>query len=372
MGPRDPTRALLAVLACLFCALVGCSSPPYGPLHSAAVTGDISTIQTLLAHGRNVDEVYNDTGITLETSSQKVRGLTALMVAAKNGRLEAVKLLVHAGANIYLDSHRADGSDPTNAFDDAIRAGHGSIAEFLWDNSDKIHFVRKLEVQLVDSCRQYCDEKFGQNPDNVALFIAGKIADDRNAFVRAIGAIATQPDGDGLQHLEFLTNHGVRFPGASLDFFLKHYARLRVHGVDHEIRIKIARVLLDNGSSLNDQIDSMTPLMLSSSLRDPEMVTLLLERGADLRAVNESGATAIMLAADYCAKPNSPYESLDYVEELRKQQLDVIQQLLRAGATITITPAMTHVVECCAMRPQPETQASICKQVSTDSSQASP
>lgn len=135
-------HAALAIIVVF--GLAGCfsDSPPLGPLHEAALTGNIEVVKSWISEKRNLDKEYNDTGSGLENNSARVRGLTALMVAAQAGQPEVAKLLIDGGANVYAESRWANGSNPLNAFDYAVENGNVAVAAYLWDKSDKAHFAR--------------------------------------------------------------------------------------------------------------------------------------------------------------------------------------------------------------------------------------
>ena len=65
-------------------------------------------------------------------------------------------------------------------------------------------------------------------------------------------------------------------------------------------RIEIMRMLLDEGyCDVNTPYRDMTPLMFAARDADADMVTFLLERGADKNAVTDDGETAYDIAVRY-------------------------------------------------------------------------
>jgi ankyrin repeat protein len=61
--------------------------------------------------------------------------------------------------------------------------------------------------------------------------------------------------------------------------------------------VELARSLLQAGANPNLREKDQPALLEAVTLRDPEVVRLLLERGADLKSVDSSGTTALMVAA---------------------------------------------------------------------------
>ena len=149
--PAFSTRVVLVIIVVF--GLVGCfsESPPYGALHEAARMGNTEVVKSWINEKRNLDKEYNDTGSGLENNSTRVRGLTALMVAAESGKVEVAKLLIDGGANIYAESRWANGSNRLNAFDYAVQNGHLAVAAYLWEKSDKVHFARALDNQFLSA-----------------------------------------------------------------------------------------------------------------------------------------------------------------------------------------------------------------------------
>ena len=83
------------------------------PLFAAALYGHIGNVESLLAHGANIDEADAD-------------GWTSVMVAARQGYTAIVELLVKHGANVNI--LRKTGS---SALTSALKFGFMEIAKFL-------------------------------------------------------------------------------------------------------------------------------------------------------------------------------------------------------------------------------------------------
>lgn len=356
-------RVALTIL--LVSGLVGCfsQSPPYGPLHEAARTGNTEVVKSWISEKRNLDKEYNDTGSGLENNSTRVRGLTALMVAAESGQLEVAKLLTEGGANIYAESRWANGSSRLNAFDYAVENGHLAVAAYLWERSDKVRFARALDHQFLSACSRFCDEKQGSNEaTNLALFIA-RITTDEETLGKGIGSVACWPGA--LPRLRFLAEHGVHFPRNTLNCVSSSQAGLNSLSTP-QTRIEAAQFLLAHGADVNDLprgTYTFTPLMMAATSHDLDMVKFLLAHGADPDMPNQQGYTAIMTAANICsyASPTTGSNELAALEARQKTQLAVIEQLASAGAHAAFSPKMSLFSECCARQPHTETQERICR-----------
>lgn len=320
------------VLSTLF---AGCSTPPYGKLHAAARDGNTVFVKEWVAANKNVDVLYNDTGENFHEHS-RLRALTPLMVAAHEGHLAVVKLLVDAGADIYKQSYESDKSDYRYAFDWAVFGGHVQVAKYLWSISDKKAFRSQVAWQLPMACRNHCNAKVGTNQDNLAVFLAG-IAPNDTVLGEGISGVACWPKG--LEHLEFLKANSVGFPKNSLHC-IASYEGSHYEVPDAPTRVAIATFLLEQGGDPNDlpARDHFTPLMRAASAQDLQLVTLFVQNGIDVNFRNGRGATALTAAVNSCL-------GLDQAAA----QLAVVKVLLKAGAKPTLSPEATDLFqrECC-------------------------
>lgn len=361
--PAFSTRVVFVIIVIF--GLVGCfsESPPYGALQEAARMGNTEVVKSWINEKRNLDKEYNDTGSGLENNSTRVRGLTALMVAAESGKVEVAKLLIDGGANIYAESRWANGSNRLNAFDYAVQNGHLAVAAYLWEKSDKVHFARALDNQFLSACSRFCDEKHGSSEaTNLALFIA-KITTDEETLGKGIGSVACWPGA--LPRLRFLAEHGVHFPKNTLNCVSSSQAGLNILSTS-QTRIEVAQFLLAHGADVNDLPQGtyiFTPLMMAASSHDLDMVKFFLAHGADPDKPNQQGYTAIMTAANTCsyALSTSGSNELAALEVRQKTQLAVIEQLASAGAHAAFSPKMALLTECCVRQPHTDTQEKICR-----------
>ena len=106
MTPRSRSARLLLPAALSF-ALVGCFlGGPDTPLGRAAAAGDVASMTGLLDHGA-------------DPNAPGAHGLTPLALAARNGRLDAIELLLARG----VDPHRGCG---VNGWTPLLHALHKS------------------------------------------------------------------------------------------------------------------------------------------------------------------------------------------------------------------------------------------------------
>lgn len=364
-GPAERrVRHAIAALV-MACATTGCDAG-MEQLHKAAITGNAEVVKSWISQKRNLDVTYDEPESGLEGNYSRARGITALMVAARAGHLEIAKLLVEGGANLYLQSHWRDGSNPRSAFDYAVeyataRPGGIEMVKYLWNRSDRVRFASRLDEQIFAICTRTCNEKHGGNADtNLALFLIGIAPDSpRGRGISQAACYSQQP----IELLGFLEKRGVRFPKNTLHCaaFVEPVRGLRTPAE----RIAIVSFFLDHGADLEDPGQSYTALMGAASTHDLEMVKFLLARGANPNTLNNGGVTAIGLAANICTTGTSAMQAR--VEARQRPQLAVIEHLLQSGAdtrlyaTERARSQMDVLVRCCGRQPHTGLQRRICE-----------
>ena len=357
-------RALRALAMVVIAAATAGCDQGMGPLHRAALNGDVEAVRSWIAAKRNLDATYDEPSTTLESNYSRERGVTALMLAARVGQLQIVKLLVEGGANLYAESHWRDGSNPRSAFDyaveDAVKAGRIEVVEYLWTKSDGIRFARRLDQHIAAACRRTCDDKFGGDAhSNLALFLISVTRDDA-ALGKGISEAACYSQ-QPLQLLAFLDRHAVRFPANTLHCVVYHPA-VR-HQRSLEERIAMASFLLDRGADIEQPGTGFTPLMGAAFAEEIEMVKFLLARGANPNTRNSGGVTAIGVAANHCVYGGTAAE----VEPRQKPQLAVVEHLLQSGADTSLYAServrsqLQILTSCCSRKPHTATQRRICE-----------
>ena len=99
-------------------------------LHAASFSGDVEKVRSLLRRGTPVDaraDDFYDMGA--------YRQVTPLMCAAREGHLEAVRLLLQSGAEVAAEAvlYKSDGGPGTEALHFASANGHLPVIEALLD-----------------------------------------------------------------------------------------------------------------------------------------------------------------------------------------------------------------------------------------------
>lgn len=219
-----------------------------------------------------------------------IGGLTALLFAVRQGALDAVHVLVAAGANVHQTS--VDGSSPLLV---AVQNGHYEIALFLLD-----HGANPNQANLKGWAPLY-------------LAVA-----NRNALTTAI----PPPGTEGvLDFIKVLLDRGA-------DPNHRIQARTEVHQANRSVWLEeegstpllraalcgdltVVRILLAHGADpLIPTFDHTTPLMVASGVgwaegftfeysedETLELLKLLLDKGAGVNEANDHGTTALHGAA---------------------------------------------------------------------------
>ncbi len=277
-------------------------------LMTAARTGDLDSVRALVAAGADVD-------------AKEQRGQTALMWAAAEGHADVVDALIESGAE-FLEPLKS-GFTPLGF---AVRNGHVDV-------------TRRLVAAGVDVNRAMTEARGGRNrPEKntsplllamenghfelaAVLLEAGADAnDDRTGYapLHAISWIRKPERGDN--------ERGTPPPKGSGRLTSLDFVRVLV---DHGADVNLARKT-GGGGRLRISTKGTTPFLCAAATGDVDSMKLLLELGADPKAVNDRGQNALMMAAgiderpegDGPASPAEHYEAVEYVLGLGVHDLD--------------------------------------------------
>lgn len=251
------------------------------PLHAVARWGDHGAVaETLLAKGADANAIY--IGGTSDSE-------TVLHIAAEWGRLEVVKVLLAAGADVSMRTK----SGKTALYLSAAH-GHRDVADALIaGNAD-------LEA------------KSGGGATPLLAAILGPVGNDEDrlghyAVVELLlskGADPNTRSNDG--EIPLLEAASWGYAGI-VELLLARGAKLDAattagHTALHLAALKaeahVVQVLLEHGANLSARTRrGWTPLHAAAFSGDSAVVAMLLARGADVRAVDEDGFNPLHLAA---------------------------------------------------------------------------
>jgi len=230
-----------------------------GQLFDAARTGDVATLAALL--DQQPDKLH---------TRMKPYAWTLLHVAAHNGRLSVVDVLLDRG----LDVNTREKGDNTCAMHWAAAAAHLDVVRRLADaGGDVIGHGDDHELEVIGwaTCWDGCDD----------------------APHRAVA--------------DFLTSRGARH----------HVFSAIAMNLGDEVR----RIVANEPSALNRRLsrneDNQTPMHFAVRMRRPEMIALLLDLGADPLAVDGSGQPI----ATYATDPETDRRVMEAIHDLTAAEL---------------------------------------------------
>jgi len=267
------------------------------PLWLAADNGSSAMVDALLERGAN-------------PNLDLLSGETLVMTAAHSGNVALVRSLLAAGA-----SPQGAVTRNQTALMWAAGQGHGDVVAALLDYGAEVDARTLVRSQYVKSEKEQdshpLNKVWVEQGGNTALLFsarAGSLESARllvaaGSDVNGLSAFGTSPaimaiHGGNIELLEFLLNSGADTESSSSGHTALHAAVLR--GSPEAVEL-----LLDHGAeieailekptparrqstdySFHDSLIGATPLWLAARFTEPQLMTLLLERGADPLFVN--------------------------------------------------------------------------------------
>jgi ankyrin repeat protein len=224
-------------------------------------------------------------------------GMTALLYAARDGRLEEAKLLVAAGADVRL----ADPNEISPLLM-AILNNHLHVATFLLDHGAEVNtsdfWGRTPLWAAVDIRNMDLDHGVDKGVDRAPIFDFIKLLIDLGANVNA----RTKEYHPGRRWLYSLGDVSwvdmtgqTPFLRSALSGDTKVMRLLLEHGADPNIPTLAGTTALMAAAGVNWTVAQTYTVSKEALL---EAVKICLEHGADVNAINSMGLTAVMGAAN--------------------------------------------------------------------------
>ncbi len=266
------------------------------PMHLAAKAGSGEAIRTLAAGGAEVD------------ARDHQWGQTPLIFAAGFNRLVAVNTLVELGADVSLIENVLH--MPTRyAVDRAARAARNEVLESFRAQSDNPGLWAP-SPQQVQAASEAAWRVQALSPEE----IIGK-ATDQEMTENQLALLQT----NALSYHEMVGNQG----GLTA---LLHASRDGFRDVVH--------ALLDAGADVNQVSggERNSPLLIAAINGHFDLMIELLERGADPRLADLSGATPLFAVINTQYAPKTRYPQQQAFKQQEATHLQVMEALLEAGA----------------------------------------
>jgi ankyrin repeat protein len=274
---------------------------PEDPLIKAAFKDDLILVAELALKTADIN------------ASDKVTDTSAMAYAAGNHNREMISVLLSAGAS--PNSANSHGRTPlmnlndeatVELLHDLISAGakineRDETGETALLNASA-HCSVAVVKELIDAGARI-DAK--DESGNTALMSAAVNQDTQviMLLVKAgLNVDAKNDDGESALAIAAREGAGENLialigAGASINLKQKDLDHALVSATNHE-DLKLVRVLLKAGASANAKDDDKTVLMIAAENGKPEIIKVLVDAGAELDSVNDSGWTALMFAND--------------------------------------------------------------------------
>ena len=288
------------------------------PLHSAAWYGDLEVVRVLLdykvdvrvkardadnwtvmhhvSHGPNpsspvkphygpqllpdVARLLLEHGAGADVNTRDDKGSTPLYLAAENGRLQVVRMLIEHGANVGAEDNQ--GKTPLHG---AAEYGMVEVVRVLLEhganvgaeyNQGKTPLHGAAEDGMVEVVRMLLEH--GANVG----------AEDNQDKTPLHGAVK-----DGwVEVVRMLLEHGANM-GAE-----DNQGKTPLHGAAENWTVQVVRVLLEHGANVGvEDSQGRTPLHGAAEHGRVEAVRMLLEHGANVGAEDNQGKTPFQIAS---------------------------------------------------------------------------
>ncbi|MBY0495755.1 MAG: ankyrin repeat domain-containing protein [Cyanobacteria bacterium] len=256
----------------------------YTPLHLAAQVGNAAVIAPMVAAGAQV-------------SALTATGATALMQAAHSGNADSVRILLENGA------------DPN-----VKETANGQTALMFAAASDRIDVVKLLLARGADINATSRVEDFS------ALTTSSEV--DQNGVPRQ-----AQPPQRG-------DVPGVTRPFNYNELIGKHGGLSALHFAARQGAIATAEALIAAGADVNQRCagDKTTPIIVAAVNGHFDLVSMLLDQGADPNLVSEAGMFPLYAVINVQWQPRSFYPQPRAYLQQKTDYLTLMQKLLDKGA----------------------------------------
>lgn len=257
----------------------------YTPLHLAAQIGHASVIAPLIAAGAPV-------------SAATTTGATALMQAAHAGSTESIRMLIENGA----DPNVTELANGQTALMFAAAANRVDVVKMLLAHGADIGITSRVE-------------------DFAALTMSNDA--DQNGVPRPAEARGPGPDVPGL-------TRGFNYN----ELIGKHGGLAALHFAARQGAMSTVEALVAGGADVNQRGagDKTTPVLVAAINGHFDLVSYLLDHGADPNLASEGGVTPLYAVVNVQWQPRSFYPQPRAYLQQQTTYLDLMAKLLEKGA----------------------------------------
>ncbi len=305
-------------------------------LMTAAKAGSVEAVRALLARGADPNAKEARRGQTalmwavggrdhhpavvklllehkVDVAVRAKGGLTALLFAVRQGDVESVRYLLHAGADV---NDRAVAPDGMGVFGDNMwsdPSADGSSALIIAINSGHYAVARLLVERGADPNIQADPYPFPQRP-NIGYSFGDALKPGLNALHALVVRRAATRDQESLDLIKLLLAKGAK-----------------VNAKTPALRAPDVTQLNPQPRITWVQVGGVTPFWLAANALDRETMELLKASGADPTLPNMEGTTPLMVAAGLGTRSRGP--SSGYVRH-EKVNVGVLQLLVDWGNAV--------------------------------------
>jgi ankyrin repeat protein len=256
----------------------------YTPLHLAAQVGNANVIAPLVAAGSQV-------------SALTATGATALMHAAHSGNADAVRILIENGADPNLKE-----------------TANGQTALMFAAASDRIDVVKLLIARGAD------------------LHVTSRVEDFASL------TITNDADQNGVPRPQQPTSPndvpGITRPFNYNELIGKHGGLAALHFAARQGAMASTEALIKAGADINQRGagDKTTPILVAAINGHFDLVSYLLDQGADPNLASIGGVTPLYAVVNVQWQPRSFYPQPRAYLQQKTSYLDLMKKLLDKGA----------------------------------------
>jgi ankyrin repeat protein len=348
---RRASRAVRRLASCVgVCALWGAvlSAAATAPVADAAMQGDRDTVRALLKQGGDVNAAQGDgmTALHWAASSNdvelagmlvhaganlraatRINGYTPLMMAAKGGHADAVKLLVARGA----DPKHASLTGTTPLMLAAASGSVDAVGTLLDAGAD---------INARETARGQTPIMFAAAYNRVPVIaLLAKRGADVGATTRVVDLHAFTEEDSEQRPVQGSAQRKPQIAGVDRNFvyteligYMGGFTPLLLAARDGHVEAVTA--LLDAGADVNQVSagDRTSPLLVATINGHFDLAKLLLDKGADPRLTAENGVAPLyaVLNCQWAQKSNYP-QPRAYLQQ-KLTYLDLMTALLEQGA----------------------------------------
>jgi ankyrin repeat protein len=343
-------KTFAAILLCLTFTIAATANAGEPSLATAVTKGDLTTVKHMLADGGNPNAFIF---VQDPENPRRKNPMSLLALAAQAGNVDICALLIGQGAavNLHLDN--------TTALHAAVRAGRLDAARVLLNagaspsvaNADG-NGALLVAAQNADIAMVRILLEAGADPDNARILLKGPGQREEVTITPLIAALEARR----LDIAELLLDSGadinfpVLNPGSSWLYNALGFAIYRGN-------LEQATFLIDRGAiidlpamqsySVVKTHDTQIPLAQALASGDPNLVKLLIERGANLYVKTPSGMTIPHILAPLSGPEANLVKALRWLAEqgvpIDSKNVQGVTPLARASMANRLEVAKTLI-----------------------------